>query len=230
VVAAYGQILPQAVLDAPRLGSINVHASLLPRWRGAAPIQRAILAGDACSGVTIMQMDAGLDTGPMLLRAELPIAPDMVSSQLHDALATLGAQLILTALDGVAAGTLTAQPQPAEGVTWADKLSKDEAPLNWSAPVALLDRQIRAFNPWPVAQAVYGGEPVKLLRSQLLPGLPPPGAVPGSLLGLENGCLVVAGSDGLLGITELQRAGRRPVSARDFVNAGQAGSGPRQFT
>jgi len=230
VVVAYGLILPPEVLALPRLGCLNIHASLLPRWRGAAPIQRAILAGDACSGVTIMQMDAGLDTGPMLLRAELPIAPDMISSQLHDALATLGAQLILTALDGVAAGTLTAQPQPAEGVTWADKLSKDEAPLNWSAPVAQLDRQIRAFNPWPVAQAVYGGEPVKLLRSQLLPGLPPPGAVPGSLLGLENGCLVVAGSDGLLGITELQRAGRRPVSARDFVNAGQAGSGPRQFT
>ena len=225
VVAAYGLILPPEVLSLPRLGCLNIHASLLPRWRGAAPIQRAVLAGDTESGVTIMQMDEGLDTGAMLLRRALPITPQMVAGELHDALAPLGADLLLEALEGLQAGTLQATPQPAEGVTWADKLTREEARLDWQQPAQRLDRQIRAFNPWPAAHALYAGEPVKLLRSRLLPGEVPPGVAPGTVLGLLDGSLAVASGQGLLGIDELQRAGRRAVAARDFANAEGATAG-----
>jgi methionyl-tRNA formyltransferase len=225
VVVAYGLILPPEVLSLPRLGCLNIHASLLPRWRGAAPIQRAVLAGDTQSGVTIMQMDEGLDTGAMLLRRALPITPQMVAGELHDALAPLGADLLLEALEGLQAGTLQATPQPAEGVTWADKLTREEARLDWQQPAQRLDRQIRAFNPWPAAHALYAGEPVKLLRSRLLPGEVPPGVAPGTVLGLQDGSLAVASGQGLLGIDELQRAGRRAVAARDFANAEGATAG-----
>ena len=225
VVVAYGLILPPEVLAMPRLGCLNIHASLLPRWRGAAPIQRAVLAGDTESGVTIMQMDEGLDTGATLLRQALPIGPQSVAGELHDALAPLGAELLLQAIDGLQAGTLHATPQPAEGVTWADKLTREEARLDWQQPAQRLDRQIRAFNPWPAAHALYAGEPVKLLRSRVLSGVPPVGVVPGTVLGLQDGSLAVACGQGLLGIDQLQRAGRRAVAAQDFANAEGAGAG-----
>ena len=224
VVVAYGLILPPQVLAIPRLGCLNIHASLLPRWRGAAPIQRAILAGDAETGVTIMQMDAGLDTGPLLLRAALPIGADTITSDLHDQLAQLGADLIVQALAGLEAGRLLPQPQPDEGVRYAEKLSKAEAAIHWSSPVAHIDRQIRAFNPWPAAQAVFAGEPVKLLRSRVVARSPEPGLAPGTLLGLRDGLLEIACIDGVLGVAELQRAGRRRVSAHDFANAEQLAS------
>src|SRR6266702_3319678 len=149
VVAAYGLILPAAILQAPRLGCLNVHASLLPRWRGAAPIQRALLAGDSETGITIMQMDEGLDTGPILLQEAIAIAPKMNSAELSDRLAALGARLVLDALDGVAGGTLAARPQPSAGVTYAAKLRREEARLDWRLPATLLERQVRAFDPWP---------------------------------------------------------------------------------
>ena len=225
VVVAYGLILPPEVLAMPRLGCLNIHASLLPRWRGAAPIQRAVLAGDTESGVTIMQMDEGLDTGATLLRQALPIGPQSVAGELHDALAPLGAELLLQAIDGLQAGTLHATPQPAEGVTWADKLTREEARLDWQQPAQRLDRQIRAFNPWPAAHALYAGEPVKLLRSRVLSGVAPVGVVPGTVLGLQDGSLAVACGQGLLGIDQLQRAGRRAVAAQDFANAEGAGAG-----
>jgi methionyl-tRNA formyltransferase len=220
VVVAYGLILPPAVLSLPRLGCLNIHASLLPRWRGAAPIQRAILAGDAQTGVTIMQMDAGLDTGPMLLARALPIGPSVVAGELHDALAALGAQLIVEALAGLAAGRLAPQPQPQDGVTYAAKLAKAEGLIDWQASVAHIDRQIRAFNPWPAAQATFRGETVKLLRSRVITGrTAPAGVAAGTVLGLRDGTLEVACRDGVLGLTELQRAGRRAVAAQDFANA-----------
>ena len=225
VVVAYGLILPPEVLALPRLGCLNIHASLLPRWRGAAPIQRAVLAGDTESGVTIMQMDEGLDTGAMLLRQALPIGPQSVAGELHDALAPMGAELLLQAIDGLQAGTLRATPQPAEGVTWADKLTREEARLDWQQPAQCLDRQIRAFNPWPAAHALYAGEPVKLLRSRVLTGVASVGVAPGTVLGLQDGSLAVACGQGLLGVDQLQRAGRRAVAARDFANAEGAVAG-----
>ena len=221
VVVAYGLILPPALLTLPRYGCLNIHASLLPRWRGAAPIQRAIQAGDEETGVTIMQMDEGLDTGAVLLEAKLPIGPQCTAAELHDELAMLGAALILAALEDLEAGRLVPRAQPSEGVTYAEKLGKSEAPINWDLPVAQIDRQIRAFNPWPAAQAMYLGEPVKLLRSRVLSGAPETTAVPGTLLRLRDGALAIACRDGVLGVTELQRAGRRKVSAHDFANAEQ---------
>ncbi len=221
VVVAYGLILPPAVLDLPRLGCLNIHASLLPRWRGAAPIQRAILAGDAQSGVTIMQMDAGLDTGAMLLREAIPIGAETTAGELHDELAILGARLIVDALDDCASGRARPQPQPAEGATYAAKLDKSEAQIDWTQPAAQIDRQIRAFNPWPVAETRAGGEPLKLLRSRL-PGAsrPPADAPAGTVLGLQGDALEVACGDGQrLQVLTLQRAGRRPVGARDYFNA-----------
>ncbi|MEY4762789.1 MAG: hypothetical protein RLZZ200_2645 [Pseudomonadota bacterium] len=230
VVVAYGLILPPSVLALPRLGCVNIHASLLPRWRGAAPIQRAIHAGDAETGVTIMQMDAGLDTGPMLLRRALPIRPDIVSGELHDALAELGGELIVEALSGLESGTLRAIPQPVDGVTYATKLTKAEGVIDWQTSVVDLDRQIRAFNPWPAAQASWRGEPVKLLRSRLLPSRERPAdATPGAVLGLRDGLLEVAGRDGVLGLAELQRAGRRAVRAADFAHAELRAGEPAVF-
>jgi methionyl-tRNA formyltransferase len=220
IVVAYGLILPGEVLALPRLGCINIHASLLPRWRGAAPIQRAILAGDPTTGVTIMQMDEGLDTGPMLLARSIPIGPVTVASELHDELAALGARLILDALAGLEAGTLRPTPQPAEGVTYAAKLAKSEGIVDWSADAVAIDRQVRALNPWPAAQAMWRDEPVKLLRSQVLVGHEPPvHAAPGAVLGLREGLLEVACGKGVLGIAQLQRAGRRALAAPDFANA-----------
>jgi methionyl-tRNA formyltransferase len=227
VVVAYGIILPRVVLELPRHGCLNIHASLLPRWRGAAPIQRAILAGDAETGVAIMQMDEGLDTGAVIRSARLPIGPETTSASLHDQLAALGAQEILRALDDIAAGHGEAQPQPVDGVTYAAKLAKSESRIDWQRDAAAIDRQIRAFNPWPATETQLDGEPVKLLRSRL--GARVRGnAAPGSLLGLEGEALEVACGEGVLQVLELQRAGRKAVPARDFYNALRPVAGAQQ--
>jgi len=218
VVVAYGLILPVAVLSLPRLGCLNIHGSLLPRWRGAAPIQRALLAGDMETGITIMQLDEGLDTGPMLLERRRPIGPDDTAGDLHDTLAELGAAALLEAIAGLAAGTLVGRAQPAAGVTYAAKLEKSEALIDWKQGAVQIDRQVRAFNPWPVAETRVGGEPLRILRTRLLErdGCAAP---PGTLLGLGEDGLRVACGQGVIALRELQRAGKRPVAARDFANA-----------
>jgi methionyl-tRNA formyltransferase len=220
VVAAYGLILPQWVLDQMRqdgraLGCLNIHASLLPRWRGAAPIHRAIEAGDAQTGVTIMQMDAGLDTGDMLLRETLPIRDDDTTGGLHDRLAVLGARLIVEALEIAACGGLRAQPQPAEGVTYAHKIEKSEAALDWTAPALVLARRVRAFNPFPGAATALGGEAVKVwcARAETSADTRPPGTVVS--VG-EDGIRVQTG-EGVLVLTELQRAGGKRLAASEFL-------------
>ncbi len=212
VVAAYGLILPAAILQAPRLGCINVHASLLPRWRGAAPIQRALLAGDNATGITIMQMDEGLDTGPILLQGAIPIAPKMNSGELTDRLAARGARLILDAVDGVAGGTLVARPQPGEGVTYAAKLRREEARLDWRLPATRLERQVRAFNPWPGAYFCGRGERIRVLLADADPRSV--GEAPGTVLD-EN--LSVACGAGVLRPLRLQRPGRSVLDAAAFL-------------
>jgi methionyl-tRNA formyltransferase len=218
VVVAYGLILPPAVLALPRLGCVNIHGSLLPRWRGAAPIQRAILAGDAETGVTIMQLDEGLDTGPMLLERRRPIHSHDTAGDLHDALSELGAAALAEAVEGLAAGTLKSRPQPADGATYAPKIEKSEARIDWSASASALDRQVRAFNPWPMAETSFAGESLKVLRARVAEQ-PASDASPGTVLGIADDGLRVACGDGVLAVRELQRAGKRPVSARDFANA-----------
>ena len=213
VVAAYGLILPKAVLEAPRRGCLNVHASLLPRWRGAAPIQRAILAGDTETGVTIMQMDEGLDTGSMLLRRALPITSATDAAMLHDALADLGARLIVEAVAGLEAGGLVATPQPAEGVTYAAKLAKDEARLDWSRPAVQLERAVRAFTPWPGAWFEQGGERFKVLAATVVDGVAASGS-PGTIL---DDRLSVACGEAALRLDKLQRAGKAPLDAAQFL-------------
>jgi len=220
VVVAYGLILPPAVLALPPLGCVNIHGSLLPRWRGAAPIQRAILAGDAETGVTIMQLDEGLDTGPMLLERHRHIGTHDTAGDLHDALAELGAAALLEAIDGLAAGTLKARAQPAAGANYAPKIDKAEARLDWSASAVELDRRVRAFNPWPVAETRFAGEPLRVLRASVAAGTGAAGeTTPGTLLGIGDDGLRVACGEGVLAVGELQRAGKRPVAARDFANA-----------
>jgi methionyl-tRNA formyltransferase len=218
VVVAYGLILPQAVLDLPRLGCVNIHASLLPRWRGAAPIQRAILAGDVETGVSIMQMDAGLDTGPVLLQRPVSIAQNDTGGSLHDKLAALGAPALLEALEGLASGTLRAEPQPSAGATYAEKLQKAEAPIDWSRDAPAIERQVRAFNPWPVAETRLGGEQLRIFMARAQ-NEGSTGVAPGTVLAARNDAIVVACGDGALRITELQRAGRRPMSARELMNS-----------
>src|SRR5262249_37809842 len=212
VVAAYGLILPKAILAAPRLGCLNVHASLLPRWRGAAPIQRAILAGDSETGVTIMQMDEGLDTGPMLLAEAVLIGPDITAATLHDQLAELGARLIVRALAGRADGTLVPRPQPTEGVTYARKLARDEGRLDWSRPAAELERAVRALNPVPGVWFERGGGRIKVLAAATLERRveAPPGTV------LDAGLAVACGG-GALRLTRLQRAGRAAAASDAFL-------------
>ena len=207
VVAAYGLILPPTVLGAPRLGCINVHASLLPRWRGAAPIQRALLAGDSETGVTIMQMDAGLDTGPMLLKEAVPIGPKATAQELHDRLAALGASLVVRALAGLAAGTLAALQQPAEGVTYAKKLAREEGRLDWRKTAAELERAVRALNPAPGVWLEHGGERIKVLAAEIVAAA---SGAPGTVL---DAALTVACGSGALRLTRLQRPGRAPMEA-----------------
>ncbi len=217
IVVAYGLILPQAVLDIPHLGCWNIHASLLPRWRGAAPIQRAILAGDEQTGVCIMQMEAGLDTGPVLLSEALSIGGDETAGELHDRLADLGARLLLQAI--AQPDELVPQPQPAQGVTYADKLSKAEAALDWSKPAVELARQVRAFNPWPVATAQLrsGDQPLALRvwQAQAWPGAAPPGLVRRAN---ANGIEVGTG-DGVLRLTVVQKPGGKAMPVAQFLNA-----------
>ncbi|MBK6790752.1 MAG: methionyl-tRNA formyltransferase [Betaproteobacteria bacterium] len=213
VVAAYGLILPPWVLALPRHGCLNIHGSLLPRWRGAAPIQRAIEAGDAETGITVMQMDAGLDTGAMLLAEALPIVPTDTSATLHDRLAALGARLIDQALALLAQGALQPRPQPAEGVTYAHKIEKAEAAIAWQAPAAVVERRLRAFDPFPGATAVLGGQPVKVWRGRVVPG----SGVPGQVLQAGEGRLVVACGQDALELLEVQLAGGRRIPAREFL-------------
>ncbi len=210
VVAAYGLILPQAVLDMPRFGCINIHGSLLPRWRGAAPIQRALLAGDTKTGVCIMQMEAGLDTGPVLLRGAFAIEATDTTATLHDRLAGLGARLIVEALGKL---PLPPEPQPTEGITYAHKIEKAEALIDWTKSAAELDRHIRAFNPFPGAQAVLGGQTVKFWQ-----------AAPvdlngefGTVLAVDRSSVVIACGDGALAVTELQKAGGKRLPVQQFL-------------
>ena len=204
VVVAYGLILPQAVLDAPARGCLNIHASLLPRWRGAAPIHRAIMAGDAQTGVCIMQMEAGLDTGPVLLRIATDIAPSETTGALHDRLSHLGAETIVTALNDLDA--LTPEPQSEDGVTYAEKIDKSEAAVDWTRPAIEVDRQIRGLSPFPGAWVYWQGSRLKLLESRLEQGAGAPGTV------LDNGLLVACGT-GAVRLMRLQKAGK---SAQDM--------------
>jgi len=224
VVVAYGLILSEAALAVPRLGCFNIHASLLPRWRGAAPIQRAILAGDADSGVTIMRMDAGLDTGPMLLRESVPIGPAMTAGELHDALTPLGARLIVRALERLAAGDAREEPQPATGVTYAKKIAKEEARLDWSLPAAELARRVRGYNPAPMAWTELDGERVRVLRARAEPRAP--GTPAGTIVAAAADGIFVATGSGALVITELQFPGGKPVTAAQAA-AGRALAGQR---
>jgi len=210
VVAAYGLILPQAVLDLPRFGCINIHASLLPRWRGAAPIQRAILAGDAETGVCIMQMEAGLDTGPVLSRGAITIADDDTAGSLHDRLAALGARLTVEVLERL---PLAAEPQASEGVSYAAKIEKAEARLDWRRSARELDRQIRAFNPFPGAQTLHGETGIKLWQAR-----PEGGAgAPGTILSADRHGILVACGEGALRVLELQKAGGKRLPAGQFL-------------
>ena len=215
VVAAYGLILPAWALALPRLGCLNIHGSLLPRWRGAAPIHRAIEAGDASTGITIMQMDAGLDTGDMLLTEAVAIAPDDSTGSLHDRLAALGARLIVQAV--ALAGRCALQPraQPTGGVSYAHKIDKAEGPLDWAQPADLLERRIRAFDPFPGCTAVLGGQVVKVWRAALAIGAT--AGTPGQVLAAPEGQLVVACGVGALALTELQLPGGRRMGVRDFL-------------
>ncbi len=213
VVAAYGLILPQSVLDAFPLGCLNIHASLLPRWRGAAPIQRAILAGDAQTGISIMQMDAGLDTGPVLLQEAIPISARETAGSLHERLARLGSQCIVRALDQLVAGTARAVAQASAGATYAAKLEKDEARIDWTRSAVDIDRQVRAFNPYPGAFSSIGGEPLKIWAAHPVAG---GSNAPGTVEAADAECVVVACGEGALALEELQRAGGRRLSIRDF--------------
>lgn len=229
VVVAYGLILPQQILEAPKYGCLNVHASLLPRWRGAAPIQRAILAGDSESGVSIMQMDTGLDTGPVLATERTEITPDTDAGQLHDTLAEMGARLIAPTLEKLAAGEVSPEPQPEKGATYARKLSKDDRKLDWSRPAIELERLIRAFAPAPGAVAKLPpakdaesnddgsrpeGETLKVLRARIA-GAAPTGTTPGTVMNAQD--FTVATGLGCLELRQVQRGGKNPMAAEEFL-------------
>lgn len=220
VVAAYGLILPQWVLETPRLGCLNIHGSLLPRWRGAAPIHRAIEAGDAQTGITIMQMDVGLDTGNMLLAESVPIGPADTTGALHDRLAALGADMVVRALDLAQSGELRPVKQPAEGVTYAHKIEKSEADIDWNQSADAIVRRIRAFNPHPGASSRLSGETLKIwgARVEALPPMTVPGSPkPGSVVSTEGGKIEVCALDSVVALTELQRPGGKRLAAADFL-------------
>jgi methionyl-tRNA formyltransferase len=214
VVAAYGLILPQAMLEAPRRGCLNIHASLLPRWRGAAPIQAAVLAGDAQTGVTIMQMDAGLDTGPVLLRAAVPITAATTAATLHDTLAELGAPLILRALSEQPVPV----PQPDEGVTYAPKLTREAGHIDWARDAAAIERQVRAFDPWPGTSTTLHGATLKVLAVQPAPGSGPPGKA------LDDRLTIACGAEALR-LTRVQLSGRPVMTADAFLRGHRVPAG-----
>lgn len=214
IVAAYGLILPEPILQAPRLGCLNIHASLLPRWRGAAPIHRAVLAGDSETGVTIMKMDAGLDTGAMLRWRSMPIAATTTAAMLHDALALAGADLLLSTLDDYANGTIVPIPQPAEGLCYAHKLEKGEGALDWTRPAPFLERQLRGLQPWPGCWFYYNNEMIKLLAASVEP-CPSGDHAAGQLIDRQG--LIACGTEALR-LLRVQRPGKAPVSAADFIN------------
>lgn len=217
VVAAYGLILPQWVLDLPRLGCLNIHGSLLPRWRGAAPIHRAIEAGDPETGITIMQMDAGLDTGDMLLIEREPIRADDTTATLHDRLAKLGGRLIVEALELATCGGLKATPQPADGITYAHKIEKAEAAIDWQLPATTLARRVRAFDPFPGCTFTLGDQTIKLWAASVVNA----SGAPGEVLHAQGDTLVVACGEHALALHTLQRPGSKRVSTREFLHAAQ---------
>jgi methionyl-tRNA formyltransferase len=223
VVVAYGLILPPAALSVPRFGCINIHASLLPRWRGAAPIQRAVLAGDAETGVTIMRMAAGLDTGPMLAMRSIAIGARDTAKTLHDRLAALGAELISETLEALRAGGVTEVPQPSEGITYAEKIDKAEALIDWQQDAMHISRRVRAFNPWPVAETRFNGAQLRIWDAETRdPPIPQPHAprletVPGTVLAATHEGIDVACRRGVLRILRLQLAGRKPLLAQEFI-------------
>jgi methionyl-tRNA formyltransferase len=218
VVVAYGLILPPAILSVPRHGCWNIHASLLPRWRGAAPIQRAIEAGDAETGITIMRMDAGLDTGPMLLTRATPIGASESGGSLHDRLARIGAACVVEAIEAWQAGRIVAVEQPATGVTYAAKIAKEEARLDWSRPAAELERKVRAFNPWPVAQCRWVGKQLRVWEAESMHASTV-AVAPGTVLDSVAGRIVVATGEGALALKRVQVEGRRAMTATEFLNA-----------
>jgi methionyl-tRNA formyltransferase len=224
LVVAYGLILPQVVLDIPRLGCINSHASLLPRWRGAAPIQRAVEAGDAESGVTVMQMEAGLDTGPMLLKVTTPIEPTDTGGSLHDRLARLGPPAVLQAIEGLAAGTLRGELQDDSLATYAHKLNKDEARIDWNRPAIELERLVRAFHPWPICHSGLAGETLKIHAAELGEGA----GTPGQILSADKHGLSVACAEGALRLTRLQLPGGKPLAFADLLNSRREQFAPGQ--
>jgi len=223
VVAAYGLILPQPVLELSRYGAVNIHASLLPRWRGATPIQRALLAGDRDTGISIMQMDAGLDTGPVLMQEKIPILEDDTTGTLHDRLAELGAKLIVQALDALEAGGVNATPQPAEGVTYAAKLDGREARVDWRESAVSLNRRVRALNPSPGADARVRGLELKIWRCATSAGR----GEPGEILRVDPLGVRVACGEGILVITELQRSGGKRLPAAEFLRGFPLSAGER---
>lgn len=217
VVVAYGLILPKAVLDMPRLGCVNVHGSLLPRWRGAAPIQRALWAGDAETGVTIMKMDVGLDTGDMLYKLACPITAEDTSATLYDKLADLGPQGLIEALQQLADNTATPEVQDEAQVTYAEKLSKEEARIDWSLSAAQLERCIRAFNPWPMSWLMIDEQPVKVWKASVINGNA--SAEPGTIIDASKNGIQVATGEGILNLESLQPAGKKAMSAQDLLNS-----------
>jgi len=227
IVAAYGLILPQAVLDAFPFGCINIHASLLPRWRGAAPIQRAILAGDAQTGISIMQMEVGLDTGPVLMSEAVSIGPNDTAATLHDRLAALGARCIVSCLPALERGELEAVPQPQAGVIYAGKIQKSEAMIDWSRPAQDLDRQVRAFNPFPVSMTSLQGEPLRIWRANALLNA---SGKPGIVIDASKDGIVVGCGNGALCILEIQRASSKRLTAAEFLLGCRLGSGTQLGT
>ncbi len=224
IVAAYGLIFPHAVLELFPAGCINIHASLLPRWRGAAPIQRAILAGDSETGISVMRMEEGLDNGPVYLMRPIPIAAEDTAGTVHDKLAALGARCIVEALPAIADGTLAAVRQSETGATYAHKIAKGEAAIDWRRGAAEIDRQVRAFSPSPGARSTLRGEPLKVWRAVVAPGSP---ASPGTILRVDAQGIVVACGNGALRPTELQRAGGKRLAAADFLRGLSLTAGER---
>jgi methionyl-tRNA formyltransferase len=216
---AYGLIVPPALLELPRHGGLNIHASLLPRWRGAAPVQRAILAGDPLTGVTIMRMEQGLDTGPVLLQREIAIGPRDTSGSLLAALGTLGADALLEALAELSAGTIEARPQPGEGVTYAAKIEKAEARIDWSRDAASLERQVRAFDPWPIAQTTLDGESLRIYSAENMPSNVDKNLESGSIISIRDGIMLVQCGQGVLGVRKVQKPGGRVLSVSEFAHS-----------